>query len=164
MTKTIVKSDKPKNPVGRPTIYTPEYGEMVCERVATHRVSLKALHKMYGDFPCDVSIFRWRIKYPEFSSRYAEAKRHQADNMAGELLDMCDVDTFVDKDGIERVDNGKVQLQRLRVDVVKWLASKLVRKIYGETITLEDGSQDEKMVAEVKKARGDKDEKNKREY
>ena len=54
---------------GRPSKYTPEMVELICERVATHDCGLSRLTEMYDDMPDRVNINIWRRKYPEFQFR-----------------------------------------------------------------------------------------------
>ena len=55
-------------PAGRPTIYTKELAERICELVATHTIGIKALCKMYDDLPDQHTIKQWRQKNLEFST------------------------------------------------------------------------------------------------
>ena len=73
---------------------------------------------------------------PSFADQYAHAKRMQADLFAQEIIDICDddsQDTIIDPEsGKERCNNEWVQRSRLKIDTRKWIASKLLPKVYGE--------------------------------
>ena len=63
--------------VGLPSTFTQEMADKICMLVATNPTSLKKLRKLHPDIPHDVTIWEWRIKYPEFGKQYFEAKKHQ---------------------------------------------------------------------------------------
>lgn len=117
---------------GRPSIYTDKLADLICSRVATHPIGLPKLCAMFDDMPSHETINVWRYERKQFSDKYAEAKRFQAEFIAESLIDMCAVEDYQDKDGVTRVDAGMVARQRLLVDTVKWHASKLAPKIYGD--------------------------------
>lgn len=135
------KDPKDLKKVGRPTKYCQEMADLICERVATHDVGLDRLYEMYDDMPHRVNINIWRRKYPEFRSKYAQAKREQIEFITEEILEIAD---DARNDWMESIDdsgkasykiNGEhVQRSRLRIDTRKWLASKLAPKIYGDKI------------------------------
>ncbi len=143
------KVKKPRHePFGRPSKYSEELANLICQRVATHTVGLPALCEMFDDMPAAVTVNAWRFEKNDFSIRYAQAKMFQAELMAEEINDLCEVETFEDENGIKRVDNGRVALQRLKVDTRKWQAAKLAPKIYGDrqviqtTVKHEENIQD----------------------
>lgn len=119
---------------GRPTKYNKELCDLICQRVATHTCGLKALIDKYKDMPSEPTIYDWRYIYPEFSKQYAQAKMHQAELMAEMLCELSKVDNYEykDEEGVTRVDSGIVGARRLQVDTIKWQASKLAPKIYGD--------------------------------
>jgi hypothetical protein len=165
---TKTKIDKyPK--VGRPTKYTPEMVELICQRVATHDCGLRKLTDMYDDMPDKVNINIWRRKYPEFRSRYAQAKCEQIEFLTEDMLDIADDGS---NDWMEHYDknsecigwrvNGEhIQRSRVRIDTRKWLASKLAPKIYGDAITQENNNS---IHDDVVKRKHELDEKNKKEF
>ena len=60
--------------LGRPSDYSQELADLICERIATHGVGLKKLCEMYEDIPEKITIRRWCIKDPQFRSQYARPK------------------------------------------------------------------------------------------
>lgn len=114
-----------KKPVGRPTKYTEELGKKVCDKVATTTDGLRKMCANNPDFPCTDTILQWRYNYPKFSASYAQAKLHQADLFAEQIIDICDEEQYT-SEGIQHA--------RLRVDTRKWLTSKLIPKVYGDKI------------------------------
>lgn len=145
MDKTLSEKEvdpkKPKNKGGHPTKYNKELAELICERVATHDVGYNTLYEMYDDMPHRVTVNIWRRKYPEFRSMYAQAKCEQLEFLAEEILEIAD---DARNDWMEHHDrntgesswklNGEhVQRSRLRIDTRKWLACKLVPRVYGDS-------------------------------
>jgi len=131
MTKKKTGSHEKK---GRPSNYTPELAELVCERVATNPMGLGKICAMYPDsMPSHATIYQWRYKHPEFQNQYARAKRYQIEIMAESIDDLADeISTYQDSEGNTRVDQGSVAAKRLKIDGRKWLASKLLPKTYGQ--------------------------------
>ncbi len=127
---------KEKRPVGRPTDYTPELADRICELVATSTFGTKKLCKTHDWMPDDTCIYKWRYRHPEFASKYAEAKARQADLLAEEIIEIADDglnDTYVDDQGNVKTDTDVIQRSRLRIDTRKWIACKLLPKVYGQT-------------------------------
>ncbi len=127
---------KKKHPGGRPTKYNQQMADLICERVSTHDCGLKKLCAMYDDMPEEPTIYLWRLKHEEFSRQYAQAKIKQAELLAESIDDIAaEKYVYYDEDGNERQDPGGTAEKRLRIDTRKWLASKLIPKVYGDRIT-----------------------------
>jgi hypothetical protein len=124
-----------KKVLGRPTIFSQELANKICEAVATSTMGIRKLCALNPDFPVVDTIFQWRYKNRSFSEQYDAAKRAQADLMAEEITDIADEgfnDKYINDDGKVVIDHDVVQRSRLRVDARKWIASKLLPKVYGE--------------------------------
>lgn len=122
-----------KSQQGRPSIYTEELAAKICAVIATDPISTKRLSKKYDFFPDDTTIYAWRHDHASFSRQYDQAKSKQSEILAEEMEDLAnEIPTFIDKDGIERVDSGRVAKQKLIIDTRKWMASKLAPKLYGD--------------------------------
>lgn len=118
---------------GRPSIYTDELADLICSRVATHPIGLPKLCAMFDDMPSHETINVWRYERKQFSDKYAQAKVFQAELMAEELIELASSKAYYhDAQGNERVDAGHVASQALLVNTIKWHASKLAPKIYGD--------------------------------
>ena len=124
--------------MSRPTMYSIELAEKICETIATHTEGLPTLSKMYQWFPDELAIRVWRFKHPEFASMYTQAKQFQAELLAEQVREIAaEKAYYIDAEGNQRVDSGFIASQRLQADTVKWLASKLAPKIYGDRQTIE---------------------------
>lgn len=106
-------------PAGRPTDYTPELAERICNEL-TDGKSLRKVCSQEG-FPVKTTVLRWLRIYPEFKSQYDIAVLERSRWMVDNMLDLID-------------EEEDVQKARLKVDVIKWQASKENRALYGDKI------------------------------
>jgi hypothetical protein len=128
---------------GRPSDYNQDIADIICDLVATSTDGLQKICRLNPDLPDHTTITRWRIKHEAFRTQYAQAKREQAELLAQEIIDISDDstgDTLTDKDGNERMNGEWVARSRLRVDSRKWVASKLLPKVYGDKLTETDSA------------------------
>ena len=119
---------------GRPSIFSPELADRLCERLADGE-TLRAICRDEG-MPDERTVRRWALDDVEgFAGHYARAREIGYQGMADDLTEIADA-----KDGDPARD-------RLRVDTRKWLLSKALPKIYGEkqlfdhNVTLTFGDQ-----------------------
>ena len=122
---------------GRPTLYTEELAQEICSAIASSTKGIGKLCKENPSWPDRSQIYRWCFQHPSFRDSYAHAKALQVDWLVEEALEIAydgSGDTYIDeKNGQERCDNEWVARSRLKVDTIKWYASKLAPKIYGDT-------------------------------
>lgn len=133
--KAVTKS---KNPIGRPSDFTPKKGDLICQRIATHDCGLDKLCNLFDDMPNPSTIYQWRLKHEEFNKKYAHAKMKQADLLAEQCLSIADNST-----------NETFTVDRLRIDTRKWLASKLLPKQYGDKLLLEQKNEEEDLLKQA---------------
>src|SRR5258708_7569966 len=62
---------------GRPTDYTPELAEQICDITATTIKSVADICKANAGLPDECTVFRWMRRYPQFRQDYLEAKELQ---------------------------------------------------------------------------------------
>lgn len=166
---TKKKDPKDKLKTGRPTKYTPEMVKKICERVATHDCGLSTLCEMYDDMPAKTNINLWRRNYPEFRVLYAQAKMEQMEFLTEDILEIADNGKndwmeYNDKNSEcagWRINGEHIQRSRVRIDTRKWLAAKLVPRMYGEF--LKEETKDD-MLEESLKRKHELDEQNKKEF
>lgn len=160
----------PEKPVklGRPTIYTEELGQKICKAVATHSLGLKKLCSMFEWMPDHTTIHEWRWSNESFSNQYTKAKIAQSELMAEDCIDIADdssQDITYNKFGDEVCNTEFVNRARLRVDTRKWIAAKLLPKIYGDMQKGADGNdQNKELREEMRAIRDELDSKNKKDY
>jgi hypothetical protein len=119
---------------GRPTTYTLDLTKEICDSIASSSKGTKRLCKENKHWPCQDTLFTWLKIYPEFSEQYAQAKRCQIEVFIDEILDIADdssQDEVMNAQGSITCNSQFIARSRLRIDTRKWLASKLVPKIYG---------------------------------
>jgi hypothetical protein len=127
-------------PAGRPTLYCLELADFICDRIATG----ESVRGICGDpdMPNAGTVFEWLSKHKEFAERYARAREQQAEKYASEIIAIADENptcAVPDPDGgtSTRVDAAAIQRNKLRVDARKWIACKLLPKVYGDRIQQE---------------------------
>lgn len=129
--------------MARPSTYTKELAEKICERIAQG----ESVRKICKDeeMPSSATIYSWLLDEDkkEFLEQYEYAKNVQAENMFEELLEIADdgtndYTTREANDGTEfEVPNTEhIQRSRLRVDTRKWYLSKVLPKKYGDKLDL----------------------------
>jgi hypothetical protein len=124
-------------PIGRPSDFTQEIADAICERIADGE-SLRAIC-LPEDMPARSTVFRWLAAHKEFQYQYARAREEQADALFDEILQIADDgrnDSYTDDDGNVRTDHDVIARSRLRVDSRKWMAGKLRPKKYGERLEI----------------------------
>jgi len=127
--------------MARPTDYTPELGKYVCDIISTHGCGLSKLTKMYANFPDKQRIYSWLRDVPGFGDQYLIARQQQANVLADSMLDIIEnIPTIEDSFGNERIDSGMLGKAKLEYEVLKWHASKMAPKIYGDKKTDDDKS------------------------
>lgn len=122
---------------GRPSDYSPELAERVCNEMAGG-LSLRKVCLLEWA-PDKRTILRWLTAHEAFRTQYADACEARLDHMADEVLDISDAtqNDVVVVDGVERVNNEVINRSRLRVDSRKWLLSKMAPKKYGDRVVQE---------------------------
>ena len=127
---------KRKGP-GRPTRYSLEAGLEICRRMEQGE-SLRRICATPG-MPGRTTVMRWLEAQPEFRESYARARERLVEFWADEILDIADdgQNDFVEREGREVLNAENINRSRLRVDLRKWLMSKLLPKKYGDRVTTE---------------------------
>ena len=132
---------------GRPTDYSVDICDAVCERLASGE-SMRSVSRDEA-MPAMSTLFKWLREHQEFSEQYARAKEESADALADDIVDIADNQVgapMLDGEGNIALVDGKPVLvacavsvahAKLRVDSRKWAASKLKPKKYGDRITTE---------------------------
>ena len=117
--QTLLNSSKK---VGRPDEYSEEKGKEICKMIESG-LTLTSICNL-PDMPHISTIYDWQDAHPEFAESYARARSRQADTLASKVLD-------------EAMSSHDAQIGRLRIDALKWTASKLSPKKYGDKVEVE---------------------------
>ncbi len=107
-----------------PTPYTPELGQLICDKIAGSKLGLATLCRR-EELPPFTTIMRWLGEHDkkDFLLNYQLAREAQADELNDEIIEIAD-----------SMDEAKISpavVVRLRMDARKWKAAKLAPKKYG---------------------------------
>jgi hypothetical protein len=139
------KATKTPKKTGRPSVYSLELADKICERLACGE-SMRSVCRDDA-MPAMSTLFKWLREIPQFSQQYEKAKEESAEALMEDILDIADNDVkapvIVDGEPViiggkvvERVDSAAVSHAKLRVDARKWAASKLKPKKYGDKLNV----------------------------
>src|SRR6516165_11922711 len=136
----ILEPEPPRKPTGRPSSYTFEVSEEICQQMAEGK-GLRAICSQ-PDMPSRPTVLRWLQDNAGFRDRYAQAREALMDWYSEEILRIAfddSGDLIIDGD---RVVSGHhvVQRARLKVDTVKWIMAKLHPGKYGDKPAIEANS------------------------
>lgn len=131
----------------RQSSFTQELADAICNRL-TEGESLRSICND-DSMPAMSSVMRWLSDSVNvaFREQYAHAREMQADVLADEIIAIADDgtrDTVIDGDGVAKTDHDVIARSRLRVDARKWYAGKLRPKKYGDSQSIELGSDPDK--------------------
>jgi hypothetical protein len=142
-TETSSKAQLPaKRPPGRPSKYSPQLVERMCEEIAKG-MSVHRLCEL--DWTCsEKTFYDWLDQHPEFSQQYVRARERQADRMAAECLEIADdiessLVAVPVKGGGEylKADSAKVQQATLRVKARQWQMARMSPRRWGDRVVTE---------------------------
>lgn len=134
------KQPAAKRPVGRPTKYSLEIATEICEALATSTDSYKAQLERNPHWPDQTTMRMWRYKNEEFRFLYAHARKDQADLFIEEVQERArdrSRDMVMGERGLQ-ANHAAVQRDRLIIDTDKWIACKVLPKIYGDKALAEE--------------------------
>lgn len=128
-----------KRKTGRPTDYTKDMADKICEKIANGR-SLRSICAEDG-MPPMKTIYRWLEANEEFRHQYARARDKQADYFAEEIIEIADS---------AEAESAAVSKAKLQIDARKWAASKIAPKKYGDKQEIDVKSSDGSMTPAVR--------------
>jgi hypothetical protein len=135
--------------MGRPSSFTAEIAEEICERIATQPRGIDRICDEDADMPCARTVHRWLNEQEDFCQSYLRAKERQADLLFDQALQIADtpqlgriVKTKPAKGGdaaadvaatVEEVtEEDMLGHRKLQVDTRLRMAGKLHPKKYGD--------------------------------
>jgi hypothetical protein len=141
------------HPGGRPSDYTLELVEEICDAISCDSKGLRRLCAENPHWPERRNIYKWLRKHEEFRRLYMQAKESQIEALIDDILDISDEGTNdiivrTNKDGeeYEVCNNEFVRRSQLRVDSRKWLATKLCPKIYGDKVEKNTSAESQSLL------------------
>lgn len=129
-------------PAGRPSDFNPELAERICLEISSSSEGLDSICNRVPDFPHSRTIYVWLIRHEEFQQQYARAKERQAQLLADQIITIADTTepgeiVTIKPDGEERKIADMTEHRKLKIESRKWLAMKLLPRIYGDKSTIE---------------------------
>lgn len=125
---------------GRPSEFTQEVADLICDKIAAGQ-SLRTICVAVGaDFdgiPHERTVYRWLEDHADFRQQYARAREAQADGEFDEARQIASAAT-----------TETVQVARLQIDTIKWRASKLAPKKYGDKVALVGGDEGDAPISQ----------------
>ncbi len=132
--------------MGVKSTFNQALADEICEVVSTSPKMLEEICRERKDWPTAKCVYEWRIKYPSFGEAYARAKQAQIDALVNHvfvLLRDTSNDYYIDDEGKRKINHAYINKLKIEVDAIKWLASKLMPRLYGERNTkTDDDNQD----------------------
>lgn len=104
--------------------YSQEVADRICEQMSDG-LSLRTICQQAG-MPARVNIWRWRRTNDEFRDQFDAARREGAHALADDMQQIADDP------------NDDPNSRRIRVDTRKWIASKMLPKVYGDKVAVTD--------------------------
>ena len=114
---------------GRPSDFTQEIADTICERIADGA----SLRKICGEddaLPDRRTVLRWLAKdeHEEFRHQYARAQAERADVYFEETMEISD-DVAEDPQAVAKA--------RLRIDTRKWVCARMNPKKYSDKLSID---------------------------
>jgi hypothetical protein len=111
-------------PVGRPSSYTDEVADIICERM----MNGENMSQICADpmMPSRAAVYRWRASRPDFDARCARAREALAEFLLDKIEAMADA-----------TDETNVNSMRLKISTAQWRAEKMAPRIYGPRVNTE---------------------------
>lgn len=146
-------SEKETKPFGRPTKYTPEMCQRICDLVATHGWGIRQICTTYPDIPSPETINQWRYKYPDFSERYLDSRHKQTHALFESALDdIHEVTKYFYKDpisGAMKVDSGIVAAQKAIANQKTHQAARINPKQYATQKNQENENNPQETLSKI---------------
>lgn len=152
---------------GRPQQYTLELAKEICDVISSTSKGTKRLCAEHPHWPCQDTLFTWIKSYPEFSEQYARAKKCQVNLLVDEILDIADdtsQDQIITDHGEVMLNSQAVSRAKLKIDTRKWLACKLIPRVYGNKIEENEIELNSRLNTELSQLRARLDAEYKRDY
>jgi hypothetical protein len=116
--------------MARPTDYNSEITGRICTELALGR-SMRRIC-MDDDMPAQSTVYEWLERYTEFSEKYTRARERQAHTLGDIAIDMTGEGGVTDP-----------HADAVRLNALKWAASKIAPRHYGDKLDVNHGGQKE---------------------
>ena len=126
--------------MARPSEFSKEVVTLICERMQAGE-TLSAICKD-EDLPAKNTVLRWLDRHTEFQNQYARARTALMDHYADQMVEIAFEGSNADHVAVAR--------DRLKVDTLKWIMSKLGHRKYGDKLAI-DASGQHHGITEIKR-------------
>jgi hypothetical protein len=128
----LTDNNKIKKKMGRPSLYSEELKTKILTRMSAGE-SIRSVCRD-AEMPDITTIFKWLsdADKQDFAQQYARARELQAESLFEELLEVA-----------RGKEGSDVHRDRLTVDTMKWVVSKIVPKKYGDKNQVEVSGPDQ---------------------
>ena len=113
--------------MGRPVVWTPERIAEAQTAILDRLADGQSIRRICSqpDMPSWSTVREWLRTHADFATQYARAREAAADQLAARIVDIA-----------EDVAEGRLEAQqgRTAIDGLKWAASKLNARVYGDRI------------------------------
>ena len=150
------QESKQKSKGGRPSKYTPELVDEICERLSKGEPLAQICRDEHMPHPS--TIWDWEQKWPDVSRSIARAREQGEDAIALDCLYIAD-DNTKDKrileDGRKITDPDVVQRAKLRIDTRLKLLAKWNPKKWGEKVEVDNKGEMNHSITITRRVIGD---------
>lgn len=139
--------NKGENKGGRPTKYSKDIGEEICERIALGESLISICRDNH--MPYRSTVIRWAIDVEhEFCDTYKRAREMQQEHYLDEMVEIADDSSndYVSTDDGMAFDREHVQRSKLRIETRRWIMERLGQKRYGNKQEVNHKSSDKSMT------------------
>lgn len=134
---------KPK--MGRPSIFTDELANEICERVSLGR-SLRSVC-LDKDMPTKTTVMRWLDENEDFCDQYRRACEEREVTHFEEMLTIADE---------VLPETAEVARAKLRIDTRKWVLARMNPKKYSDKVQEDNADNAVSLMAQFMKELGEK--------
>lgn len=127
-------SKRGRNNEGRPSKYTKELADSVCEGIS-NGLSVRTVC-LDEAMPSLTTVFKWLRELPEFAHQYARACEERTEAHNESLLEMGEEAIEKAQEVDPKASGAVVQAYKLKADNLKWSMSKMKPKKYGDKLDL----------------------------
>jgi len=123
--KSPGKSAVPARSVGRPSKFTQEIADYICEQIVNGRDLTEICENDEG-IPSRATVYRWTCERPEFATQCARAREAGADFEMYAMKKLADACT-----------EANVNSTRAKLNHMQWRVMKIAPRVYGDRTTTE---------------------------
>ena len=136
--------------LGAPSKFTPQLATKIC--VALMEGKSMRMICAGPKMPNPATVYRWLAQgsregaapsLASFCKQYARAREVQAQMLVDEILEIADDsrNDWMERHGYRMPDPEAIQRSKVRIEARKWLAAKLLPKLYGDRLSVAGDSE-----------------------